>query len=216
MGTEPIQTRSRQRRDALLDAAIELLAEGGGKSVTHRAVAIRAGLPPSTATYFFASIQELTEQALARHLQARVTEIEAAMEALFSQSHSLEDVADLFAAFFLAQPREAAISHHEVYLEASRNPSLRAAVADALQGFERLATSVLTTLHVAEPERASVAFLAAVDGFILRQLADPRPHAEAVRQLSETLRHLFIAFTLDPPERAAAQARLATPQTFTP
>jgi len=41
----PRQERSRQRREALLRATIELLGETGAKSVTHRAVAERAGLP---------------------------------------------------------------------------------------------------------------------------------------------------------------------------
>ncbi|HEV7685792.1 MAG TPA: TetR family transcriptional regulator, partial [Acidimicrobiia bacterium] len=44
-GQSPRQDRSRRRRDALLRATIELLGEIGAKSITHRAVAERAGLP---------------------------------------------------------------------------------------------------------------------------------------------------------------------------
>ena len=50
------QGRSRQRRDELLAATIELFAEGGSRAVTHRAVARRAGLPPATTTYYFSSM----------------------------------------------------------------------------------------------------------------------------------------------------------------
>src|SRR5688572_23024346 len=42
------QGRSRQRREELLAAAIELFAEGGSRAATHRAVARPAGLPPAT------------------------------------------------------------------------------------------------------------------------------------------------------------------------
>ena len=51
-------------------ATIELFAEGGSRMVTHRAVARRAGLPPATTTYYFASIEDLLREALAAHIAA--------------------------------------------------------------------------------------------------------------------------------------------------
>ncbi|MFI5426371.1 TetR/AcrR family transcriptional regulator [Aeromicrobium sp. UC242_57] len=57
------QERSRARREALLDAAIDLFAEGGSRAITHRAVAARAGLPSATTTYYFESIDELIRAA---------------------------------------------------------------------------------------------------------------------------------------------------------
>ena len=50
----PSQRRSRARREALLRAAVALLAEGGVRAVTHRAVADRAGVPLAATTYYFA------------------------------------------------------------------------------------------------------------------------------------------------------------------
>ena len=56
---------ARLRRAALVQAAAELASEVGAGSVTHRAVAARAGVPLSTTSYFFSSIDELVTEALA-------------------------------------------------------------------------------------------------------------------------------------------------------
>ncbi|HEX6382829.1 MAG TPA: TetR family transcriptional regulator, partial [Acidimicrobiia bacterium] len=74
-GAEPRQDRSRQRREALLRAAIELLGETGVRSVTHRAVAERAGVPLASTTYYFSSVKELVEEALKLHVAERVADL---------------------------------------------------------------------------------------------------------------------------------------------
>ena len=50
------------RRAALLEAAVEVIAEQGVAGATHRAVAARAGMPTSTTSYFFSSLDELMAQ----------------------------------------------------------------------------------------------------------------------------------------------------------
>ena len=72
MAADPRTHRAsaQRRRAALLDAAAELAAEIGAGAVTHRAVAARAGVPLSTTSYFFGSIDELVTEGLAlRRLQ---------------------------------------------------------------------------------------------------------------------------------------------------
>src|SRR5580698_3447170 len=76
-GLQPTQERSRVRREALLRAALELISEGGTRAVTHRAVSARAGLPPASTTYYFESIQQLTQEALRLHVAERVAELQA-------------------------------------------------------------------------------------------------------------------------------------------
>src|SRR5947208_2824122 len=73
-GQSPRQDRSRKRREALLRATIELLGESGVKSVTHRAVAERAGVaralgarePEVTAEAFVALLDGFALHRLAR------------------------------------------------------------------------------------------------------------------------------------------------------
>lgn len=60
------------RRDALIGAALELIAEGGAKSATVRAIADRAGVTPGLIRHYFASKEELTRAAY-RRLMDRMT-----------------------------------------------------------------------------------------------------------------------------------------------
>src|ERR1700716_2614034 len=124
MGLEPAQARSRRRRDALLTAALELIAEGGARAVTHRAVAARAGLPAATTTYFFDSIQQLVEAALRRHVADRVRDLQGLAAEAMKGGDSAEAVAWRFAASLAERSREATIAQFEVYLEAARNPDM--------------------------------------------------------------------------------------------
>jgi DNA-binding transcriptional regulator YbjK len=51
--------KGERRRQTLVEAAAQLLAEGGFDAIRHRAVAERAGLPLASTTYYFDSLDEL-------------------------------------------------------------------------------------------------------------------------------------------------------------
>ncbi|ANZ37311.1 TetR family transcriptional regulator [Lentzea guizhouensis] len=59
--------KGERRRQALVEAAAELLVEGGFDAVRHRAVAERAGLPLASTTYYFDSLDELVTAAVELH-----------------------------------------------------------------------------------------------------------------------------------------------------
>ncbi|MGH9005694.1 MAG: TetR/AcrR family transcriptional regulator, partial [Acidimicrobiia bacterium] len=96
-GQSPRQDRSRHRRDALLRATIDLLGETGAKSVTHRAVAERAGLPLASTTYYFTSVHQLVEEALKLHVAERVDEIQALAMGVAGPGASAQDIAERLA-----------------------------------------------------------------------------------------------------------------------
>ncbi|RZU48036.1 TetR family transcriptional regulator [Fluviicoccus keumensis] len=50
---QPVQARSRQKIDAILDATAGLLREHGVEAVTILAIAARAGVPPATVYHYF-------------------------------------------------------------------------------------------------------------------------------------------------------------------
>src|SRR5262245_49447260 len=64
---EMVTAKGQRRREALLRAAVEVIAEKGYAGVTHRAVAERAGVPMATTSYFFSSIHELVQEAAAQY-----------------------------------------------------------------------------------------------------------------------------------------------------
>ncbi len=61
------------RRDALIAAALRLVAEGGPQAATVRAIAQRAGVTPGLIRHYFHSKEDLTRAAYAA-LMARMTE----------------------------------------------------------------------------------------------------------------------------------------------
>lgn len=117
--------RNPERRAALLDAAIEVLAREGARGLTFRAVDQQAEVPAGTASNYFANRDDILKQAGERvyerlvdedvlaggmagpHDRARVTEL----------MHELVDRVAAFPTGFLALL--------ELRLEATRRPELR-------------------------------------------------------------------------------------------
>ncbi|HEV8627592.1 MAG TPA: TetR family transcriptional regulator [Acidimicrobiia bacterium] len=208
----PRQDRSRRRREALLRAAIELLGETGAKSVTHRAVAERAGLPLASTTYYFRSVHELIEEALKLHVAERVAELSALAElALSATGASASQIAERLAEVLVAAPTPTLVAQYQMYLEAGRNPALRPAVADALAAFEGLTAGVLAALGAADPQAAAEAFLALLDGFALHRLARPRDPEREAAALFAAMRALFLEQVMDPAARDQLHERLRQP-----
>ena len=111
----PRQDRSRRRRDALLRATIELLGESGAKSVTHRAVAERAGLPLASTTYYFRSVHQLIEEALKLHVAERVAELEGlATVALAGSGVSAQDIAERLAEVLAGAPTPILVAQYQM------------------------------------------------------------------------------------------------------
>lgn len=211
MVASPSQHRSRSTRDALLQAAINLLAEGGARAITHRAVAARAGVSATSTTYYFGSIQELTDEALARHVADRSAELEELVAVAVDAGGSAAEVSERVAESLADRADDVVVAQFEVYLEAWRNPGLKEPVGRAIAAFEALATDALRALGVAQPAEAAPAFVALVDGFALHRLARPRPRDEEHSALRSGLRALFMAAVMDRAEAERWRERLARP-----
>ena len=216
-GQSPRQDRSRRRREALLRATIELLGETGVKSVTHRAVAERAGVPLASTTYYFQSVRQLVEEALKLHVAERVAELSGmAAVALGASGASATDIAERLAEVLAAAPTPILVAQYQMYLDAGRNPALQPAVADALAAFEGLAAGVLAALGAREPEPTAEAFVALLDGFALHRLARPRDPSREAAALVAAMRALFLEQVMDPEVRQGLHERLRRPLTPRP
>jgi TetR/AcrR family transcriptional regulator, regulator of biofilm formation and stress response len=193
------------RRDAVLEAAISLIGEGGLSAVTHRAVAARAGLPLSTTSYFFASIDELLVAAMRRVADKAIADLEATATRVAAERREPQEAMEEFVAVLLAEPEAATVAQFETYLEAARRPELRPDVERVLAAFEELVCAALETIGAPAPGNAARAFVALADGFALHRLAagGGEAHAEALR---DGLEALFAGLALQP-EAAARDPR---------
>lgn len=69
------------RREALITAALDLVAEGGAAAATVRAIADRAGVTPGLIRHYFASKDELTRAAYARLMERMTADNAAVLDA---------------------------------------------------------------------------------------------------------------------------------------
>lgn len=117
------------RRAAILDAAAELICEAGASCLTHRAVAARAHVAVGSTTQYFASIDDLRDealQALADENDEALAEVAGILETLDDSGAVEETIARCAGILhdFLADPRQVHASL-AMTSTAMTDPSLR-------------------------------------------------------------------------------------------
>lgn len=170
-------------RDALLRAVVTVVARGGLRALTYRAVAEEAGVTHGLVRHHFGSRDALivaaTEYSLAPALA--ITHL--------GDSGSLDDWAkDVPKA--LSEEEEITAFQFEVILESRRRPELQSAVRDLYAGF-REATLEDLRAHGVEADKAlATVVFAALDGIIFQGLAlnEPRTTRAAITRLRELIR----------------------------
>ncbi|MEV0826999.1 TetR/AcrR family transcriptional regulator [Nonomuraea rubra] len=123
-----------ERRQALIDAAIEVLAREGARGLTFRAVDTEAAVPPGTASNYFANRDDLFTQ-IGGRIYERLLPDEATMtrsregvqdEARYAElMHELVDRISAFNSGYLALL--------ELRLESTRRPELRAVLTKRIR-----------------------------------------------------------------------------------
>jgi DNA-binding transcriptional regulator YbjK len=177
--------RGRQRRDALLEATIKVIGDTGINSVTHRIVASVAGLPLASTTYWFASKDELLEEAF-RYAADRDI---ALLESRLVQARALSHPATAISIVLLPPDdedetigRPRAIAAYALWLEAARRPGLGRIASRWTDAYINAVSELLTPSGPTRRDDARL-IIAAVDGLVLDQLAqhtadDLRPTVE--------------------------------------
>ncbi|RRR97602.1 TetR/AcrR family transcriptional regulator [Glycomyces terrestris] len=123
-----------ERRTALTDAAIEVLAEQGARGLTFRAVDQRAGVPTGTASNYFPNRDALLTQAGRRVFERLDPGPEAVGEALAlprtraSVDRLMHEMVDRITAFPSGH-----LAMLELRLESTRRPELRAVLTEQIR-----------------------------------------------------------------------------------
>jgi len=197
------QNRSRLRRERLLDSAIALFAEGGARGITHRAVASKAGLAPATTTYYFTSIDELIEEALSRHMEMWLQDLQALTSTPVEADVGLDDANELISAIFAVRSTEIVGLHLAIFLAAARNPDLRPKAAEALDALEALAAKLLGHVGFPAADGLAKSVVSLVAGSALGRLSDRHSNEEEADVLYRSIRGLVVAALLSEDEIAA-------------
>ncbi|RPA58516.1 TetR family transcriptional regulator [Gordonia oryzae] len=191
-GERGIRETSRRRRQVLLDATIRIMARQGLAAVTHRAVAAEAGLPPSSTSYFFESIDELMAEAVGEAMNREVARLSDLEKAVSQSGSSGGALIEQFIEFLRSDQDLHTIAQFEVYLYASRKPELRERVIEIIDATRQVARQALNASGVRDPLAAN-SMLALIDGFSLHRIANPT--TDDMASLLLGLRALLIGLT---------------------
>ncbi|MFI7030399.1 TetR/AcrR family transcriptional regulator [Microbispora rosea] len=134
------QERAVRRREALLDAAVDLLGDGGFAAVTHRAVARRAGLPLAATSYYFTSRDQLLAEAFALLVERELARMRATVDHLAGRTPLA--VAETLTGVY-ASDRMRQLGLWELYLQAGRDPALQAIARAWTDGCDDIVAVVL-------------------------------------------------------------------------
>jgi AcrR family transcriptional regulator len=166
--------RNEARRTALLDAAIDVLAEEGARGLTYRAIDAKAGVPTGTASNYFASREDLMSEVMTRVFQRLQPSDESIAESLalprdrtltIRFMHDIIKRADADKACYLAMM--------ELRLEATRRPDLRTAITKTVAEGLDLNVRFNEEAELPGDRRAVVLLYLAMTGLIYERLTLP-------------------------------------------
>ncbi|MEU8519253.1 TetR family transcriptional regulator [Streptomyces sp. NBC_01216] len=181
--------RNPERRAALLDAAIEVLADEGARGLTFRAVDARAGVPTGTASNYFTDRDRLLAE-VSERIFVRLAPEPDTLDTDRWPPPSRELVLELMRALTrrLTAERSCYLGLVELRLEATRRPGLRARLTEVLRG--DLDENIRLHLAAGMPGDADTVLLLyfALTGLLVDHLTVPGLHdARELDSLVETV-----------------------------
>lgn len=162
--------RGARRRERLLGAGLELLAEEGWSGLTARAVAGRAGTHQGSVHYHFGGLPALKRAVAAAAVREAVEPVLAVLSAASSWPAGL--AAAVRSAAEHRDPRTARITA-ELVAASVQDPAVGELVSQALADARARLVPWLSASGEAEPEGLATLLVAALDGLALHRLLDP-------------------------------------------
>ncbi|QKZ20837.1 TetR/AcrR family transcriptional regulator [Streptomyces chartreusis] len=168
-------------REALLAAAVRVVARGGLRKLTYRSVASEAGVTHGLVVHHFGSRDALLEESLRWAVRRSIE-----TSSLVPASGRLEDFAATLPGFISADPELQAFQY-ELKLEASRRPELQQHV-DALYDSYRDAVHGALVRFGMSQELVDIVF-AALEGLVFHQVTsgDPQRTEKGIQALRRLL-----------------------------
>ncbi|MEE1930802.1 TetR family transcriptional regulator [Streptomyces sp. TRM 70351] len=113
-----------QRRERILAATLDLIADEGVAGISHRKIAARAGVPLGSMTYHFSGIDQLLAQAYRRFTDHIVTLFDTYLSAPTDREQARAAVTDLIHVLSEGSRRDLVLTQ-ELYTLAARQPAYR-------------------------------------------------------------------------------------------
>jgi DNA-binding transcriptional regulator YbjK len=155
-----------ERRLAIADAAIRLVATQGLRGLTHRAVDAEAGLSPGSTSYYLR-----TRDALLSACVARMLERDLADQTTRPADLDLENLLVGMVVDHVTERPDELAARYELSLEAARRPALRAALTEAGTRLREALGDLLSALGIPDAAAAAWPVAAMLDGLMYDRIA---------------------------------------------
>lgn len=185
----PSHAVSSDRKNTIADAALSLLATVGARGLTHRAVDALAGLPAGSTSSCCRSRLDLLTLALHRHASRNLEDLKSDAARLADSEPCLDrfidTLVDRLEDWVSPAKRQRVVAQIEIFLIASREPTLEAVVRGVHQSFVDATLEALHRLGVAQPHNVAMGLIATVDGLLFGQVVNShlRPDRQACRAI---------------------------------
>ncbi|MBZ2407379.1 TetR family transcriptional regulator [Streptomyces sp. L06] len=160
------------RRERILAAVLDLIAEDGVAGVSHRKAAARAGVPLGSMTYHFASMDELLREAFTRFSSTIVAVFEERLGAATTADEARAAVVGLVHHLSSGNQRDLILTQ-ELYTLAARRPAYR----ELTRAWMARSRTILERHFDPDTSRQLDAL---IEGLSLHRALDTEPHERAV------------------------------------
>jgi TetR/AcrR family transcriptional regulator, regulator of biofilm formation and stress response len=159
-------------RQRIIHAVLKIIGADGVAAVTNRRIATEAGVSLGSVTYHFSTQHDLLRESLRYYVAEETRRFTELAEQHRSGTVDLAQASALVGQVAASTAFDSErIAPFELYIQAGRDPRLRAAAAECFAAYDRLAARILNALGVPDAERAASATVALVVGLQLRRLA---------------------------------------------
>ncbi|MFT4050514.1 MAG: TetR family transcriptional regulator [Solirubrobacterales bacterium] len=175
------------KREALLEAAIMVIASQGMRGLTHRGVETEAGLPHGSTTYYFGTRHDLVV-ALMRHVAEKGR---AAMEPIArqltltladrSKELDIDNIADGLIAW-IDVSAQMELARYELQVTGARDEEMKQLMTDTCDVFRQMCEPIAIACGSKDPLRDSSVMQAAIDGFMFKRLTNNDMSDEAIKR----------------------------------
>lgn len=191
-----------ERRQALLDATMRVVAARGLRGFTYRAVAKEAGVTHGLVQHYFGTLEALLEEALTASFERDRS------HAPPHQSRTVDEVADNLPSH-IDETRTQQAFQFEVLIESMRRPELRPHMRRIYENYLQAMEERLQRAGLPEDPHLARLVFAALDGLVLQRLlleedGDMEPCLDWLRVLLTGL----TPTGAPAPRRAGASARI--------
>ncbi|HKV22638.1 MAG TPA: TetR family transcriptional regulator [Mycobacterium sp.] len=182
-----------QRRNQILDAAIDILCDDGVGGLTHRHVDTRAGVPAGTTSNYFRTREALLEATAARTVDLHWQRVEALQSAIGPMSRDGLRTLMIRMLDPDEQFRRWTLARFELFMESTRRPQLQPLMRELQAAAVKSATLVFEAAgFTPAPERMDE-LSRLLNGFVFSNLTlAPEPGTQDAASLVDRLLSAFL------------------------